>query len=82
VPKTVAVGDLLACIKDAAGELLEDVKLFDIYTGSPIPEGQQSLAFALRFRSADRTLSADEVASARMAAVLATSEKFGAVLRG
>ena len=82
VPKTVAVGDLLACIKDAAGELLEDVKLFDIYTGAPIPDGQQSLAFALRFRSADRTLSADEVASARMAAVLATSEKFGAVLRG
>lgn len=82
VPNTVAVGDLLACIKDAAGELLEDVKLFDIYTGSPIPEGHQSLAFALRFRAAERTLSADEVASARMAAVSATSEKFGAVLRG
>jgi len=82
VPKTVAVGDLLACIKEAAGELLEDVSLFDIYTGSPIPEGQQSLAFALRFRAAERTLSAEEVASARMAAVTAASDKFGAVLRG
>jgi phenylalanyl-tRNA synthetase beta chain len=82
VPNNVAVGDLLTCIKEAAGELLEEVKLFDIYTGSPIPEGHQSLAFALRFRSAERTLSADEVASARTAAVLAATDKFGAVLRG
>ncbi len=82
VANDIAVADLLACITEAAGELLEDVKLFDIYTGSPIPEGHQSLAFALRFRSSDRTLSADEVASARTAAVLAASNKFGAVLRG
>ena len=82
VPNNVAVGELLTCIKEAAGELLEEVKLFDIYTGSPIPEGHQSLAFALRFRSAERTLSAEEVASARTAAVLAATDKFGAVLRG
>jgi len=82
VDKGVSVGDLITCIKDAAGELLEDVKLFDIYTGSPIPEGQKSLAFALRFRASERTLSAEEVASVRTSAVTAASEKFGAVLRG
>jgi len=82
VPASVSIGDVLACIKEAAGELLEDVKLFDIYTGSPIPEGHQSLAFALRFRSEQRTLAADEVASARTTAVNAAADKFGAVLRG
>lgn len=82
VAKDVAVSDLVSCIKSAAGELLEDVKLFDIYTGSPIPDGQKSLAFALRFRSADRTLSAEEVANVRNAAVTATAQQFGAVLRG
>ena len=82
VPNNIMVGDVLACIKEAAGELLEDVRLFDIYTGSPIPEGHQSLAFALRFRSPERTLSADELTSARSAAILAATEKFGAVLRG
>jgi phenylalanyl-tRNA synthetase beta chain len=82
VPNNIMVGDVLACIKEAAGELLEDVRLFDIYTGSPSPEGHQSLAFALRFRSPERTLSADELTSARSAAILAATEKFGAVLRG
>ena len=82
VDVSVSVGDLIDCIRSSAGELLEDVRLFDIYTGAPIPPGQQSLAFALRFRAPDRTLSAEEVAKSRNAAVAGATEKFGAVLRG
>jgi phenylalanyl-tRNA synthetase beta chain len=82
VAKEVSASEVAQTIKVAAGDLLEDVRLFDVYEGAQVPEGRKSLAFALRFRASDRTLSAEEVASARTAAVEATAEKFGAVLRG
>ena len=82
VAKDVSASDVAQTIKVAAGELLEDVRLFDVYDGAQVPEGHKSLAFALRLRASDRTLSAEEVASARTAAVAAAAEKFGAVLRG
>ncbi|MBD7995867.1 hypothetical protein H9639_11215 [Arthrobacter sp. Sa2CUA1] len=47
-------------MREGAGELLEDIALFDVYAGKGIDEGHKSLAFALRFRAADRTLTADE----------------------
>ena len=82
VNQGVEVADVISCIKQAAGELLEEVRLFDVYTGSPIPEGKKSLAFSLKFRAPDRTLSAQEVADARISAVNKATEQFGAVLRG
>ena len=62
----VAPGDLPAqeieaTLVAAGGNLLEAVELFDVYVGPPIPTGYRNLAYALSFRSADRTLSADEV---------------------
>lgn len=48
-------------IVDAAGDLLESVKLFDLYKGPQIPDGQKSLAYALLFRKADRTLTDEEI---------------------
>ncbi|PZN12755.1 MAG: phenylalanine--tRNA ligase subunit beta [Bacillota bacterium] len=48
-------------IRAEAGELLEDVRLFDLYRGDPVPPGQVSLAFALTYRAADRTLTDEEV---------------------
>ncbi|MBU6348188.1 MAG: phenylalanine--tRNA ligase subunit beta [Actinomycetales bacterium] len=81
VDESVAAAEVIACIMESAGELLEDVQLFDIYTGSPIPEGKKSLAFSLRLRAADRTLSANEVADVRIAVVSAVADKFLAVLR-
>ena len=56
-------------VRDGAGELLEDVALFDVYTGPQIGEGRKSLTLALRFRAADRTLTEDEASAARDAAV-------------
>ncbi|MFJ3902624.1 phenylalanine--tRNA ligase subunit beta [Streptomyces sp. NPDC090025] len=65
-----------------AGELLESIRLFDVYTGDQVGEGKKSLAYALRFRAADRTLTVDEATAARDAAVAMASEHTGAVLRG
>ena len=53
-----------------------------MYTGEQAGEGNKSLAYTLRFRAADRTLTAEETTAARDAAVAATTERVGAVLRG
>ena len=81
VDASVPVGDLGEAVRAGAGELLESLQLFDIYTGNPIPEGKKSVAFALRFRAADRTLKDADVAAARDAAVRAAADAFGAELR-
>lgn len=70
VPTEINAEDLLRSIKACAGELLEDVRLFDVYKGTQIPSGHRSLAFALTFRHKERTLKDAEVER-----VLATIEK-------
>ncbi|VDG76411.1 phenylalanyl-tRNA synthetase subunit beta [Actinobaculum suis] len=80
VDNEVRAADVEACIRQAAGALLEDLRLFDVYTGDQIPEGKKSLAYALRFR-ADHTLKADEVAALRKKVVKAMAKKFKAELR-
>jgi phenylalanyl-tRNA synthetase beta chain len=71
-----------SAIVAGAGELLEDVTLFDVFTGEQVGEGKKSLAYSLRLRAADRTLSAKEVRAVRDAVVESAAEKVGAVLRG
>jgi phenylalanyl-tRNA synthetase beta chain len=61
---------------------LEELKLFDVYTGDQAGEGHKSLAYTLRFRAPDRTLTAEEVSAARDAAVAEAARQTGAVLRG
>ncbi|RDH75476.1 phenylalanine--tRNA ligase subunit beta [Mycolicibacterium moriokaense] len=68
-------------VRDGAGELLEDVRLFDVYSGPQVGEGRKSLAMALRFRAADRTLTEDEASAARDAAVAAAAQRVGAQQR-
>jgi phenylalanyl-tRNA synthetase beta chain len=58
------------------------VRLFDVYTGDRVEAGKKSLAFALRFRAADRTLTAEDASTAREGAVALAAERTGAVLRG
>ncbi|MCO6011351.1 phenylalanine--tRNA ligase subunit beta [Actinoallomurus purpureus] len=65
-----------------SGELLESIRLFDVYTGEQVGEGNKSLAYTLRFRASDRTLTAEETTAIRDAAVAAAAERVGAVLRG
>jgi phenylalanyl-tRNA synthetase beta chain len=81
VPQEVPADDVLSALRDGAGELLEDVALFDVYAGKGIEDGKKSLAFSLRFRAADRTLTAEEASAARAGAVAAAAERFGAVQR-
>ncbi len=68
-------------VREGAGDLLEDVRLFDVYTGPQIGESRKSLTLALRFRAPDRTLTEDEASAAREAAVDKTAAAVGAVLR-
>ncbi len=82
VDTSVASADVESALRDGAGELLESVRLFDVFTGEQIGEGKKSLAYALRFRAADRTLTAEEASGARAAAVSAAATRTGAVLRG
>jgi phenylalanyl-tRNA synthetase beta chain len=81
VPQDVPADDVLAALREGAGELLEDVALFDVYSGKGIEDGKKSLAFGLRFRATDRTLTADEASEAREHAVATAAERFGAVQR-
>ncbi|MFC5264838.1 phenylalanine--tRNA ligase subunit beta [Kribbella qitaiheensis] len=81
VPADASAADVQAALAEGAGELLESIRLFDVYTGEQIGEGKKSLAFALRFRAPDRTLTETEVAAARQAAVQVTVDRFGAVQR-
>ena len=81
VDSNVVASDVLETLREGAGELLEDLALFDVYSGTGIPEGKKSLAFGLRFRANDRTLTADEASEARAAAVALAAERFGAVQR-
>jgi phenylalanyl-tRNA synthetase beta chain len=69
---------LARTLRVGAGELCESVRLFDVYTGEQIGAGRKSLAFALRFRAPDRTLTEAETAAARDAAVALAAERHGA----
>ncbi|MFT2017109.1 phenylalanine--tRNA ligase subunit beta [Streptomyces sp. 796.1] len=82
VDAAVPAADVEAALTSGAGELLESVRLFDVFTGEQLGAGKKSLAYALRLRAADRTLTADEASAARDAAVAAAVERTGAVLRG
>lgn len=55
-PLSQAAEPIRQLIRETAGPLLENLELFDVYSGAPIPEGQRSLAFRMHFRSAERTL--------------------------
>lgn len=52
---------LAGTIRATAGDLLEEVRLFDLYQGAPVPEGKRSLAYSLTYRAADHTLTDAEV---------------------
>ncbi len=81
VDASVPAADVEAALRDGAGELLESLRLFDLYTGAQIGEGKVSLAYALRFRATDRTLTADEVSAARESAVAEATRRTAATQR-
>jgi phenylalanyl-tRNA synthetase beta chain len=82
VDGSVAAADVRRALVEGAGELLESVQLFDVYTAPQLGEGRKSLAYKLAFRAPDRTLAGEEAVAARDAAVAEAARRFGATLRG
>ena len=68
-------------ISTAAGKLLRNIELFDIYRGVGVPQGKKSMAFSLELRADDRTLT-DQDSEAAVTRILdALKKELGAVLR-
>jgi phenylalanyl-tRNA synthetase beta chain len=82
VDQGVPAGVLEATLREAAGALAESVALFDVWRDASLGEGRRSLAFRLRLRAADRTLTDEEVGRVRQRVASAASTAHGAVLRG
>ena len=78
--KDLPVGALEKAITKGAGRLLERLELFDVYSGSQIPEGKKSVAYSVWLRSADATLSDKDIDTVN-AAIIKNLEGAGAELR-
>jgi len=82
VPATTPAAQVERALVSGAGELLESVRLFDVYSSPQLGDGRKSLAYKLIFRAPDRTLTVEEAVAARDAAVAEAADQVGAVLRG
>ena len=81
VPSDIPAARVEQIVRQGAGPLAESVTLFDIYEGDQVPEGYRSLAFALRLRAADHTLTAKESEAVRKQVVTKAAKVLGASLR-
>lgn len=82
VASDVTAGELWETIASAAGELAEEVALFDVWADASLGEGRRSLAFRARLRALDRTLTEAEAAEVRSRVAQAVAERHGGELRG
>lgn len=81
MPERTSVGPLMADMAKAAGAILEDVKLFDVYRSAALGADMKSVAFAFVFRGADRTLTEQEITAAMDKILKVAAEKYNAVIR-
>jgi len=81
VDEATSAADVQRVIEETGGTLLASVTLFDVYSGTPIPPGKKSLAYALVFRDATRTLTDRDAAEAQTRIVRAAERQLGAALR-
>jgi len=81
VNKDICVQDVESKISVVGGELIESVKLFDVYEGAQVAQGMRSLAFSVTYRAADRTLTDEEVEKVHSKVVSALEETYSASLR-
>jgi phenylalanyl-tRNA synthetase beta chain len=82
VDEDVPAGAVAATLQGAAGDLLEDVRFFDVFRSEALGPGRKSLAFNLRLRAPDRTLTDNEVGEIRRRCVDAVAREHGGELRG
>ena len=81
VNKNLTAEKISTDIMKNGGELLKDVRIFDVYSGKSVEEGKKNVAFSLSFSSMDRTLVDEEVDNAIGAIISSVEKNFGAVLR-
>lgn len=81
VDDRVLVQEIEDTIKKQGGGILESAKLFDVYKGSQIPEGKKSIAYAITYRHADKTLTDTEVNKVHDKILRSLEHKLGAELR-
>ena len=79
--ESTLVGPLMADMAKAAGAILEDVKMFDVYRSAQLGEGLKSVAFSFVFRGADHTLTEAEITTAMEKILKAAAEKHNAAIR-
>jgi phenylalanyl-tRNA synthetase beta chain len=82
VDAALPAATVMESLRRAGGPLLEDVSVFDLYEGAQVGRGKKSIALRLSFRSAERTLSEDEVNKLRGEMLKKVSAETGAELRG
>jgi len=81
VAEAVAAAEVEGAIRAAAGELVEDVWLFDVFRGPQLGDGGRSLAYRVRVASPDHTLTEDQLAELRTGCIAAVGRATGATLR-
>jgi phenylalanyl-tRNA synthetase beta chain len=81
VPEEISAAELVAAAREVAGPELREMRPFDVYRGEQVGPGRKSVAFAVSFQSAERTLTDEDAAALREKIVAALSERFGAELR-
>jgi len=81
VPEARPAGDVETVIRASAGALLRDLRLFDVYRGAPLAEGERSLAYRLTLQASSRTLTDEEVDEAIATIVAALDRRLGARIR-
>lgn len=82
VEDNVPASAVWATVREAAGDLAEDVVLFDVWRDPSLGEGRRSLAFRARLRAGDRTLTEADVVQVRSKVAAIAAERYGAELRG
>ena len=81
VPEDVTSFSIVKAIESMKLNLMEDIRLFDYFSGSPIPEGRKSLAYTITYRSPERTLTDDEVNAQHQLVMNMLKERLGADIR-
>jgi phenylalanyl-tRNA synthetase beta chain len=81
LPQSVSAAEALQSVRGAAGEMLEDVSVFDVYTGEQVGHERRSLALGLSFRALDRTLTDEDITPVRER-IVAALQGIGGELRG
>jgi phenylalanyl-tRNA synthetase beta chain len=78
VDEGVAAGAIVAAAREATGEELREIRVFDVYRGEQVGEGRKSVAFSVAYQSDERTLSEDDATRLRGAILTTLRERFGA----